>query len=200
MQTSTDPGDELPDDTPPAQMVQKLLAKLPPTTASGEHLTPSQTIFNIKTRIDPRSLVIGNIDGTKHEFFLFMDMRKFYQWQSYRMLPAAFVQATKIFNQWLQHEDLRRGIGRTVEKHPRALVEKLGQVEDMILKRIKLQHYTCTRLPLFPVLCHGLAETDIGFVLAKSGREAFWMLHCHVVPLGKENDATRTGKGVRAKY
>lgn len=135
----------------PTQMVQRLLQHLPPPIDLDAHLTPSERIFSLKTHFNIRSLYIGGGEGTSHEFYLFMAMRQQYGWQTWRMSAAEFAQATEQYNERLTHENSRRGIRTTVPKHPRALVNKLAEVEAMCLNRIKMQDFKCTSYSACPL-------------------------------------------------
>ena len=97
--------------------------------------TPSQRFFEAGTGADPRSFSIHGDD----EFYLFMDMRADKQWKSSTMTPIKWVEATQAFNTRLQSTHP----SQYVSKKPRALIEKLGEVEGIILERIGKQNYQC---------------------------------------------------------
>lgn len=108
-----------------------------PVEAAMQGLTRSQRLFAATTGQDSRSLVIESGE----EFFLFMDLRAQYQWRTINMTSKSYVEAVKQFNTaWEQKcAQLRRTF---IAKHPRAILEKLGETEQVILKRRANQHYT----------------------------------------------------------
>ncbi|KAJ6502910.1 hypothetical protein C8R47DRAFT_1251855 [Mycena vitilis] len=143
-------------DTPFAQPVQR--AGLP-------KLTPSQRLFSTSTGINPRALKVG--DGA--EFFLLMNMRAELQWKSFEMTPRRWVEATIEYNTRLQAA-AGTSAHEVVRKHPRALVEKLGEIEPKIIQRI----------------------TNNNFKSAKGGT-AFWTKHCNAVSFVKMEPGVDTG-------
>ncbi|KAJ7606467.1 hypothetical protein DFH06DRAFT_1348008 [Mycena polygramma] len=109
-------------DTPLAQPIQQ--PGLP-------KLTPSQQLFSKFTGINPRALKVG--DGA--EFYLLMNMRAEFQWKSFEMTPKRWVEATVEYNARLEAAAGNSG-PEVVKKHPRALMEKLGEIEPKIIQRI----------------------------------------------------------------
>ncbi|KAJ7094959.1 hypothetical protein C8R44DRAFT_645087 [Mycena epipterygia] len=84
------------------------------------HLTRSDRLFLTGTGTNPKSLEIGR----SKEFFLFMDMRESLEWKSSSMTSKKWAEVTSLYNERL---------GVTCLKSPRALLEKLGEVERMVL-------------------------------------------------------------------
>ncbi|EGO27964.1 hypothetical protein SERLADRAFT_406875 [Serpula lacrymans var. lacrymans S7.9] len=99
-------------------------------------ISHSQRIFSIFTGIDPRSLVIL----TDREFYLFMDMRYQHKWVSFSMSAQKWVDATEMYNVALEELCTREGID-IVRKNPRALFDKLGDVETAIIERMSTNNY-----------------------------------------------------------
>jgi len=101
-------------------------------------LTKSQRLFSIATQTDVRSLKIsGNI-----EFYLFMEMRAEHQWASFRMTPPKWVVETREYNTRLQRRD-----ANAIHKNPRALLDKLIEMEVKILERITTNNFKCMYAP-----------------------------------------------------
>lgn len=71
-----------------------------------------------------------------------MDMRAESQWQSFTMTPAKWAAATTKFNDQLAKANAKKGLD-TVPKHPRALIEKLAEVEEKILRCLSTGNYAC---------------------------------------------------------
>ncbi|KAI1781762.1 hypothetical protein LXA43DRAFT_907796 [Ganoderma leucocontextum] len=112
--------------------------KLPPIFVMGQ--TRSQRIFSIKTGINPLSTKIDGDD----EHALFMKLRLDHQWVSHAMSPRKYVEAASVYNTELEKANrLNAYISYTVRKTPRAIMEKLGSVEDMIVKRLVSQEFVC---------------------------------------------------------
>ncbi|KIM49769.1 hypothetical protein M413DRAFT_59878, partial [Hebeloma cylindrosporum] len=110
-----------------------------PLPTSSSSLTRSQLIFSVATSIDTRSLAIERGD----EFYLFMDMRDTHQWSSFTMTSHKWVAATKLYNAALLESRKSKGLVQTARKNPRALVEKLGEVESNIMKRLVTRDFKC---------------------------------------------------------
>ncbi|EKM49144.1 uncharacterized protein PHACADRAFT_107413 [Phanerochaete carnosa HHB-10118-sp] len=118
----------------------KLSDPLPlPADLNSQGLTRSQRIFAISSGMDPRSL---HIDSDE-EFYLFMDLRAEQQWRSFAMNSHKYVEATHLFNATLATRAREKGFPY-VAKNPRAILDKLGEMETAVLKRIKHQSFTCT--------------------------------------------------------
>ncbi|KAF8572794.1 hypothetical protein K439DRAFT_1377518, partial [Ramaria rubella] len=107
---------------------------LPSPRFSGA--TCSERIFTITTGILPAALTIGTGD----EFFLFMDLHAEKQWVSYGMTAQKWVNATTEYNIHWKHKCQENGT-IFVSKNPRALIEKLGEMEIRISKRIQKDDY-----------------------------------------------------------
>ncbi|KAI0323780.1 hypothetical protein GY45DRAFT_1264040, partial [Cubamyces sp. BRFM 1775] len=129
---------------------------LPRPTISG--LTRSQRVISIATGIDPRSLTFTR--GESDAFFLFMRLRKEHRWASFSMTPFDWVCAASRYNLEVDRLKRERGLALTY-KTPRALMEKLGEIEPRILARLMSGDFPKT-----------------------SNNESFWREHCHAVPLG----------------
>lgn len=112
--------------------------KLPKVQIVG--LTPSQRVFSISTGLNPLSLAITGGD----EFFLFMNLRAQHKWASYSMTPSKWVNAANIYNTDL--EQLNRRLGHAswaTCKTPRALMDKLSDVESMVVRCLAAGDYKC---------------------------------------------------------
>jgi hypothetical protein len=121
-----------------------------PLPADKSYLTRSQLIFSLATQTDPRTLTIQRGD----EFFLFMDLRKEHQWASFKMTSHKWVLTTKAYNLRLQSSCSSEGRS-FVAKNPRALLDKLGEIEQMIAQRIATGNYLCMcNYFFFPVMVH----------------------------------------------
>ena len=107
---------------------------LPPTAG----LTRSQVLFSIGTAMDVRSLAVqGDI-----EFYLFMEMRAEFQWTSFAMTSQKWVSATHVYNKRLEEKTRVKGV-LFIRKNPRALMEKLGEIEPKISKRLLTKNFKC---------------------------------------------------------
>jgi hypothetical protein len=120
-------------------ILSTLTTQLPlPETAPGSNLTRSQQLFSFATKIHPFSLSIVRGD----EFFLFMDMRAEQQWTSYNMTSHRWVTATNTYNSRL--EALAKSHNQVfIPKNPRALMEKLGEIEPKISDRLIRDDFRC---------------------------------------------------------
>lgn len=119
---------------------------LPLPAAQG--LTRSQQLFAIGTGIHPFSLQIAR----GQEFYLFMHLRKEQQWRTFGMTPRKYVEATNLYNVELRQVARKHGLNGVL-KNPRALFDKLGEIEGAILKRIQKQDFRCTLLQYFVLIC-----------------------------------------------
>ncbi|KAF9540596.1 hypothetical protein CPC08DRAFT_650852, partial [Agrocybe pediades] len=133
---------------------------LPPQSSK---LTRSQLIYSASTSIDPRSLSIEQ----GYEFFLFMDLRLSQQWSSFTMTSQKWANATKLYNEARLEHSRAKGLSPPISKNPRALMEKLSNVEGIIIQR--------------------LAKKDF---MSKGGSEAFWKKHCFAVSLIKSEPSS----------
>ncbi|THG92922.1 hypothetical protein EW026_g8156 [Hermanssonia centrifuga] len=139
------------------------------TNGSGsDGLTRSERLFAIHTGINPLSLKISS----DSEFYTFMDLRFEEEWASYKMMSRKYVEATDLYNIRLTHANEAKGITSTIHKRPRAIAEKLAEIEAMCSQRLISGNY----------------------MSKQSGDEAFWRKHCHAVPLGTESAKQKSGK------
>ncbi|PIL26529.1 hypothetical protein GSI_12287 [Ganoderma sinense ZZ0214-1] len=130
--------------------------KLPPVYITGK--TRSQRIFSIKTGVDPLSTKIEADD----EHDLFMTLREKCQWVSHDMNPRKYVEAASVYNIELEKQNrLNAYVSYTVRKTPRAIMDKLANVEDQVIKR--------------------LISND--FTSKSSETTAYWKRHCFAVRL-----------------
>ena len=152
------------------------LRKPLPLSPSG--LTRSDLIFSTATSINPQSLVIAGGE----EFYLFMDLRTMHQWASFGMNSQKLVTATCLFNEAFITQQHAKGISDIVKKNPCALMDKLGEIELKIVKRIATQNYMCKP----PFFC----EINISHIIEAlcSNSEAFWRKHCNAVSLSKNGE------------
>jgi hypothetical protein len=133
-----------------------------PLSLRNKGLTRSQLIFSIGTAIDPRALQITGDE----EFYLFMDMRAEYQWTSFGMTASKWAPAAKLYNSRLEAIGKKKNIA-IIKKHPRALMEKLAEIEPRIIERILRQD----------------SQGDQRSISAKKNNtSAFWSKHCFAVP------------------
>ncbi|KAJ7157749.1 hypothetical protein C8R46DRAFT_909000, partial [Mycena filopes] len=140
---------------PPPQGSQATeLAKLLPLPGQLDSTTPrltrSEILFARTTGVNPKSLEIGR----GKEFFLFVDMRCELGWKSSDMTSKKWLDATALYNERLGDAG--------VPKRPRALSDKLGELERMVLTRIATKSFKSQR-----------------------GDDKFWMKHCFAIPLVK---------------
>ncbi|KAJ3816341.1 hypothetical protein F5880DRAFT_1457402, partial [Lentinula raphanica] len=133
--------------------IDVLTSPLPLPRNSTQSLTRSQSFFNTCSNIHPNSLAI---DG-KIEYHLFMEMREEFQWVSYAMMPRRWADATVEFNSRLKAKD-----ASILPKLPRALSNKLGDIEKVVGERIASNNF-----------------------ISKSGSDIFWRKHCFAVSLSK---------------
>lgn len=112
--------------------------RLPVNAPVDPSLTRSQLLFSIATGVDPRSLSIKE----SIEFFLFMELREELQWTSFGMTSHKWVPAVKTYNERLAQQGKEAKVAVTM-KSPRALMEKLSQVEARILDRVATNNFTC---------------------------------------------------------
>lgn len=144
---------------------------LPPTAG----LTRSQVLFSIGTAMDVRSLAVqGDI-----EFYLFMEMRAEFQWTSFAMTSQKWVSATHIYNERLEQQTRARGV-LFIKKNPRALMEKLGEIEPKISKRLLTKNFKCSSFS-FLYICN-MNNNKNCLKALRSNSEDFWKRHCMAVP------------------
>ncbi|KAJ3744556.1 hypothetical protein EV360DRAFT_57566, partial [Lentinula raphanica] len=142
-----------------------LTSPLPFRLDPARSLTRSQLLFESCSNIHPKSLIV---DGDV-EYHLFMEMRQEFQWVSYAMTPHRWVQATLEFNARLKAKD-----ASLLPKLPRALSNKLGDIEKIVGERIATNNYT-----------------------AKSGSDTFWKKHCFAVSLSRASMAAESSTSTR---
>ncbi|KAF9523224.1 hypothetical protein CPB83DRAFT_871718 [Crepidotus variabilis] len=130
-------------------------------------LTRSQLLFSITTQMNPRSLLIKD----NLEFFLFMDMRDELKWTSFGMTSLKWVSAVKTYNQRLEKRGKDTGVA-VVKKSPRALMDKLSEIETSILQRVATRNFK-----------------------SKQGGEDFWKRHCFAVPALIPSEAKNVDEG-----
>lgn len=130
-----------------------LVTPLPAPSSVGPHkLSRSEQLFASCTGIDPRALKIGQGE----EFFIFMDLRAEERWASFNMTSRRWVAATRAYNERLKvHVDTHNDKLHPsnvhnrlvfIEKHPRALADKISSVETDITNRITTNNYYCKSL------------------------------------------------------
>ncbi|KAI1782342.1 hypothetical protein LXA43DRAFT_906053 [Ganoderma leucocontextum] len=129
----------------------------PRPTVSG--LTRSQRVFSIASGgVHPSSLSLTSIDY--QEFNLFLRLRSRYRWTTSTMSPYHWVCAASVYNKELEQLNETTHTPRPL-KTPRALMDKLFQLEPKLIARIISEDYD-----------------------ARSGRSPrFWYPHCHAFPL-----------------
>ncbi|EGO24999.1 hypothetical protein SERLADRAFT_469049 [Serpula lacrymans var. lacrymans S7.9] len=116
---------------------QNLMAAFSPLADPNLNgLSRFQRIFSILTGIDPRSLTLNS----SAKFFLFMDMRLQNKWALFSMTSQKWVLATADYNSRLEKLP-KSGGSPAVMKKPRALFDKLGEIETKIVKRIKSNNF-----------------------------------------------------------
>ncbi|EGO24993.1 hypothetical protein SERLADRAFT_438585 [Serpula lacrymans var. lacrymans S7.9] len=116
---------------------QNLMAAFSPLADPNLNgLSRFQRIFSILTGIDPRSLTLNS----SAKFFLFMDMRLQNKWALFSMTSQKWVLATADYNSRLEKLP-KSGGSPAVMKNPRALFDKLGEIETKIVKRIKSNNF-----------------------------------------------------------
>lgn len=131
--TSHEPEDE--DD--------RLNAHLP--LPDSRPLMRSQHLFSFKMGIDARSLTIASGD----EFFLFMELRLEQRWASFMMSPCLWVQATQDYNNHLEKKFSGTVRSTFVKKNTRTLVDKLEEIEAVIIMQIAQGNFQCTYLSFY---------------------------------------------------
>ncbi|OBZ70789.1 hypothetical protein A0H81_09131 [Grifola frondosa] len=130
---------------------------IPPPVDELKALTRSKRLFRACTGIDVRALRIE----TDIEYYLFMDMRYEGRWASFSMTSCKWVTVTAEYNAKLA-EKLTGTEANIIPKNPRALIDKLGKVEALVIDKISHNDYSSSR-----------------------GSETFWRKHCAVVSLSK---------------
>ncbi|KAI1782658.1 hypothetical protein LXA43DRAFT_1103634 [Ganoderma leucocontextum] len=126
-------------------------------------LTRSQKVFSIATGIDPRVLTFSK-NTSWREFELFMKLRDTHKWVTYKMTPFHFVCAASTYNAAISQIN-QTGGEQFPLKTPRAILEKLGDIEAQIFVHVRDNNFE-----------------------SKSGGTAFWTRHCNAVSLGSKFD------------
>ncbi len=106
-------------------------------------LTRSQRIFSIASGgVDPPSLSLTSIDFK--EFKLFLQMRAQGRWTTYTMTPYDWVCAASVYNKELEKlNQATKEAEPRPSKTPRALMEKLFELEPKLIGRIIAEDYEC---------------------------------------------------------
>ncbi|KAF9019632.1 hypothetical protein BDZ89DRAFT_1164575 [Hymenopellis radicata] len=122
-------------------------------------LTRSQLLLLRYTNIDARCLnITSNV-----QFYLFMDLRAKHQWSTFTMSPRKWTAATSTYNDALVALlSAKPKSEEYIAKVPKALMEKLSEVEGKILQRLSTNKFTSAK-----------------------NTETFWRKHCFAVPLMK---------------
>ncbi|KAI0685312.1 hypothetical protein C8T65DRAFT_592488, partial [Cerioporus squamosus] len=129
-------------------------------------LTRSQQVFSLATGLDLRSITFARSE--KDAFFLFMNLRKQLQWATYKMTPRDWVAAATLYNHAVEKKNASEGKA-LVRKTPRALLDKLHEIELAIIHRVSKGNYK-----------------------SQAGTTKFWYKHSHAVPLRLVKPAERT--------
>lgn len=163
-----------------------------PEPLQARGLTRSQLIFSMGTSVDPRALKITGDD----EFYLFMDQRAQHGWTSFGMTTQKWASAAKLYNAQLEELGKKKHTV-FIKKNPRALMEKLGEIEPKILDRVARNNYSCTlHIFLFTIYLY----LNPACSLARRGNrsETFWRRHCYAVPalIGKVEMGAATGSNL----
>ncbi|KAJ7026747.1 hypothetical protein C8F04DRAFT_966119, partial [Mycena alexandri] len=124
-----------------------------PSDSTTSRLMRSEALFAQLTGVNPKSLEIGR----GPEFFLFVDMRSELGWKSSDMTSRRWFEATALYNERLGNSG--------VHKRPRALSDKLGELERVCLNHIATNTFKSQR-----------------------GDDKFWRKHCFIVPLIKKGE------------
>jgi hypothetical protein len=119
-----------------------------------------------------------------------MKLRAEHQWKSYSMTSRRWVVATDLYNTCLTDQNMSAQI-QTVPKKPRALMEKLGEVEGKVIDRILTGNFKCKQHSPAGIL------TFTRQFIAKSGGETFWKQACEAVALVKPETLSTSSKDAR---
>ncbi|GBE83530.1 hypothetical protein SCP_0505840 [Sparassis crispa] len=159
-----------PGETTAAAPCTRLEFALPLLNISG--LTASQRLFSISTGVHALSLTIS----TDNEFYLFMDLRSEQRWVSYDMTPWKWVTAANDYNLRLEALNWSKAKS-TIRKTPRALMEKLGEIEPKLLAHLASGKFTSKH----------------------TNNESFWKRHCNAVPMILRDENGKTKKACTRK-
>ena len=106
-----------------------------------------------------------------------MEMRAEFQWTSFAMTFQKSVSAAHIYNERLEQKTRVQGV-LFIKKNPRALMEKLGEIEPKISKRLLTKNFKCLSLPF---ITYNMNNKNYLKAL-RSNSEDFWKKHCTAVP------------------
>ncbi|KIO24054.1 hypothetical protein M407DRAFT_26496 [Tulasnella calospora MUT 4182] len=120
--------------------------------ASSAVLSPTQQTFEQLTRLDPRALKFQDND-----FFVMMELREKWRWDSRKMSMSDWMQAVQVFNEKRQQN---RPSKPMVPIQNKVFQEEFLKVEKTISQRL----------------------LENNFRSATSGTETFWRRHCYAVP------------------
>lgn len=99
--------------------------------------TRSQILISLVAGLDTASLTFPKSDDD--EFFLFMELHAQYKWVTFNMSALSWVEAMSIFNAAIEK---KKGV-KVIRKMPRALMEKLEEIEKVIHTRLKNNNFKC---------------------------------------------------------
>jgi len=126
-----------------------------------------------------------------------MDMRRENKWVSFGMSAKRWVEATDLYNSRLIQQRMSRRLS-TIPKNPRALFEKLGDVESQILERLATSNFRSKHIPALSSDSDRSTGACTGMLISASldntGVESeFWRTHCYAVPLIKAGSNSSDG-------
>ncbi len=132
-----------------ASRIRTLSAPLPePTSNVGpelQGLSRSERLFTLQTGMNPQALKVNS----DTEFFTFMDLRFEEGWATYKMTSRKYVEATDLYNARLLQANEAKGVVLTIKKRPRAIADKLAEIEAICSQRINAGNFICTFLRSF---------------------------------------------------
>ncbi|KAF8054908.1 hypothetical protein FPV67DRAFT_1681291 [Lyophyllum atratum] len=138
------------------------LAIIASTTATSNSVTAMAPSLDAPLKLSSNHPNLTRSQGND-EFFLFMDLRLEEGWASFNMNAQRWVAATDAYNRRLQALCEKRNIP-FIKKNPRALLDKLGEIEPQIKRRIATGDY----------------------YNSKKTSDTFWTKHCAAVALIKK--------------
>lgn len=103
-----------------------------------QRLTRSERIFSCTTGTDPTA---SRISSTGMEHKVFMEARFAGKWASYNMTPSRYQSATQEYNMCL--DEALQGEGKIlyVKKISSAVLQRLAEVEQMLIQRIVMGNF-----------------------------------------------------------
>lgn len=110
---------------------------IPPQPLLCPPQSPSQQLY---TRFTGIPLSVFKIERGD-EFFLFMDLRTERKWVAHKTTSRAWITITEEYNQALENKNTAAGL-LTIKKNVHAIMEKLGEVENMVLNRLVSKNFT----------------------------------------------------------